>query len=66
MPVIKVDNRQHALRPGPNRVGGRGSHTDIVIQNDRVSETHAKLQRRDDGWSVVDAGSTAALFALDR
>ena len=136
MPVIKVDNHQYALRPGPNRVGvgddmdvrvagdpalgvqaivdmsgdaedvirragqaespvahdprpvlatlevtspgllrgqtyeihvplahvGRGSHNDIVIQDDSVSETHAKLQRRDDGWYVVDAGSTNGTY----
>ena len=37
---------------------GRGVHNDIVLADDSVSETHAKLQRRDDGWYVVDVGST--------
>src|SRR5262249_8517320 len=41
---------------------GRGSHNDIVIQDDSVSETHAKLQRRDDGWYVVDIGSTNGTY----
>jgi pSer/pThr/pTyr-binding forkhead associated (FHA) protein len=41
---------------------GRGSHNDIVIQDDSVSETHAKLQHRDDGWYVVDAGSTNGTY----
>jgi len=41
---------------------GRGAHNDIVIQDDSVSETHAKLQRRDDGWYVVDAGSTNGTY----
>src|SRR5205814_2247663 len=29
---------------------GRGAHNDIVIDDDSVSDTHAKLQRREDGW----------------
>ncbi|MGH7617695.1 MAG: FHA domain-containing protein [Gemmatimonadaceae bacterium] len=41
---------------------GRGSHNDIVIRDDSVSETHAKLQRRDDGWYVVDAESTNGTY----
>jgi pSer/pThr/pTyr-binding forkhead associated (FHA) protein len=41
---------------------GRGSHNDIVIQDDSVSETHAKLQRRDEGWYVVDVGSTNGTY----
>jgi len=41
---------------------GRGSHNDIVITDDSVSETHAKFQRRDDGWFVVDAGSTNGTY----
>jgi pSer/pThr/pTyr-binding forkhead associated (FHA) protein len=41
---------------------GRGSHNDIVIQDDSVSETHAKLQHRDDGWYLVDAGSTNGTY----
>ncbi len=41
---------------------GRGSHNDIVITDDSVSETHAKFQRRDDGWYVVDAGSTNGTY----
>jgi pSer/pThr/pTyr-binding forkhead associated (FHA) protein len=41
---------------------GRGSHNDIVITDDSVSETHAKLQRRDDGWYVIDAGSTNGTY----
>ena len=41
---------------------GRGAHNDIVLTDDSVSETHAKLQRRDDGWYVVDAGSTNGTY----
>jgi len=45
---------------------GRGSYNDIVIQDDSVSETHAELQRRDDGWYVVDAGSTNGTYVDGR
>jgi pSer/pThr/pTyr-binding forkhead associated (FHA) protein len=41
---------------------GRGSHNDIMIADDSVSDTHAKLQRRDDGWYVVDTGSTNGTY----
>jgi pSer/pThr/pTyr-binding forkhead associated (FHA) protein len=41
---------------------GRGAHNDIVIADDSVSETHAKIQRRDDGWFLVDVGSTNGTY----
>jgi pSer/pThr/pTyr-binding forkhead associated (FHA) protein len=41
---------------------GRGAHNDIVIPDDSVSDTHAKLQQRDDGWYLSDVGSTNGTF----
>lgn len=41
---------------------GRGGHNDIVIREDSVSDSHAKLQRRGDGWFVVDMASTNGTF----
>ena len=32
------------------------------LTDESVSETHAKLQRRDDGWYVVDMGSTNGTY----
>lgn len=41
---------------------GRGEHNDVRLADDSVSETHAKLQRRDDGWYVVDMSSTNGTY----
>ena len=41
---------------------GRGAHNDVRLIDESVSETHAKLQRRDDGWYVVDMGSTNGTY----
>ena len=44
---------------------GRGAHNDVAIDDDSVSDTHAKLQRRDDGWYLVDLGSTNGTYAAN-
>jgi pSer/pThr/pTyr-binding forkhead associated (FHA) protein len=41
---------------------GRGAHNDIRLVDESVSETHAKLQRREDGWYVVDMSSTNGTY----
>lgn len=41
---------------------GRGAHNDVRLADDSVSETHAKLQRRDNGWFVVDMDSTNGTY----
>jgi pSer/pThr/pTyr-binding forkhead associated (FHA) protein len=41
---------------------GRGAHNDIVIGDDSVSDTHAKIQCREDGWFLVDVGSTNGTY----
>ncbi len=41
---------------------GRGAHNDIRLSDESVSETHAKLQQRADGWYVVDMGSTNGTY----
>ena len=41
---------------------GRGAHNDIAINDDSVSESHAKLQRRDNSWFLTDLGSTNGTY----
>jgi pSer/pThr/pTyr-binding forkhead associated (FHA) protein len=41
---------------------GRGAHNDVVIEDDSVSDTHAKLQRREDAWYLIDLGSTNGTY----
>jgi pSer/pThr/pTyr-binding forkhead associated (FHA) protein len=45
---------------------GRGAHNDIVVSDESVSDSHAKLQRREDGWYVVDMGSTNGTYVGGR
>jgi pSer/pThr/pTyr-binding forkhead associated (FHA) protein len=44
---------------------GRGEYNDIVLPDASVSTMHAKLQRRDGVWMVVDLGSTNGTFVDD-
>jgi pSer/pThr/pTyr-binding forkhead associated (FHA) protein len=41
---------------------GRGAHNDVVLQDDSVSESHAKIQLRDGDWFLADIGSTNGTF----
>ncbi|HET7583531.1 MAG TPA: FHA domain-containing protein [Gemmatimonadaceae bacterium] len=45
---------------------GRGDHNDIVLADESVSETHATLQKREDGWYVVDLDSTNGTYVGGR
>ena len=41
---------------------GRGDYNDIVLPDESVSTTHAKLQRREGVWVLVDLDSTNGTF----
>jgi pSer/pThr/pTyr-binding forkhead associated (FHA) protein len=45
---------------------GRGAHNDIVLPDESVSDAHAKLQKRETGWYVVDMGSTNGTYVGGR
>lgn len=42
---------------------GRGAHNDIVLSDDTVSDSHAKIQKREGGWYLVDMGSSNGTYA---
>ena len=41
---------------------GRGEHNDIVLADDSVSDSHAKIQRRDNRWMLIDLDSTNGTY----
>jgi pSer/pThr/pTyr-binding forkhead associated (FHA) protein len=45
---------------------GRGSHNDVVLADESVSDSHAKIQKRDIGWFVVDQESTNGTYVGGR
>jgi pSer/pThr/pTyr-binding forkhead associated (FHA) protein len=53
--------RQYPIRVPLAHIG-RGAHNDVPIPDDSVSDTHAKLQRRTDGWYLSDVGSTNGTY----
>jgi pSer/pThr/pTyr-binding forkhead associated (FHA) protein len=45
---------------------GRGQHNDVIIPDDSVSDSHAKMLRRDSAWFVVDMESTNGTYVAGR
>jgi hypothetical protein len=56
--------RHHALNPAGTTIG-RGADNTIVLAADSVSRCHARLERRADGWWVIDNGSTNGTWVHD-
>lgn len=52
---------RYAIRTRLAQVG-RGANNDVRLTDESVSEVHAKLERRDDGWYVVDMNSTNGTY----
>jgi hypothetical protein len=62
-----ADDRRQALLVGGGRrnvlsgsrvVIGRSREADIVVQDPNISRRHAELRRDEQGWQIVDLGST--------
>jgi len=45
---------------------GRGAHNDIVINDESLSGSHAKILKRDGAWWVVDQNSTNGTYVGGR
>ncbi|WAS95453.1 GGDEF domain-containing protein [Nannocystis punicea] len=53
----------HALEPSSAPITvGRGTHNAIVLPGDAVSRSHARFEKRADGWWVIDNGSTNGVY----
>src|SRR6185312_13664300 len=60
MPVIKVDDQQFSLRPGPNRLGG-GAEADVSIA-DSATGVQAIVEVASDNQAVIRrAGESTAV-----
>lgn len=45
---------------------GRGAHNDVVLADESVSDSHAKIQKREGGWYIVDQESTNGTYVGGR
>jgi hypothetical protein len=63
--VSLVDGREYVVPAGGMRIG-RDADCDIVVIDDSVSDSHAKIQRRDSAWYVVDVGSRNGTYVAGR
>jgi ABC-type multidrug transport system ATPase subunit len=62
---VKGAGVDRLLRAGATYRIGRDPQADITVTDARVSWQHAVVERTDDGWQLVDAGSTNGTF-VDR
>jgi pSer/pThr/pTyr-binding forkhead associated (FHA) protein len=65
MNVGPLKGKKFELR-GPLSHVGRGEHNDIILNDESVSDSHAKLQKREAGWFVVDMESTNGTYVGGR
>jgi hypothetical protein len=55
--LLVGDGRRNVLS-GSRVVVGRSREADIVLSDPNISRRHAELRREDEGWQIVDLGST--------
>lgn len=61
-PVLIFSDQREIKLSLPVTTIGRRNTNDIVIDDIRISRTHAQIRRTQKGWFVFDAGSTGGTF----
>ena len=56
--ALLVGGGRRNVLSGSRVVVGRSREADIVLDDPNVSRRHAELRKGDDGWQIVDLGST--------
>jgi hypothetical protein len=56
--ALLVGGGRRNVLSGSRVVLGRSREADIVLQDPNVSRRHAEVRRGDEGWQIVDLGST--------
>jgi predicted component of type VI protein secretion system len=56
--ALLVGGGRRNVLSGSRVVIGRSREADIVLQDPNVSRRHAEVRRDDEGWQIVDLGST--------
>jgi hypothetical protein len=56
--ALLVGGGRRNVLSGSRVVVGRSREADLVIQDPNISRRHAELRRGDEGWQIVDLGST--------
>ena len=56
--ALLVGGGRRNVLSGSRVVVGRSREADIVISDPNISRRHAELRRGDEGWQIVDLGST--------
>jgi two-component system, cell cycle response regulator len=61
----RMQGSRRVLAAGPVRIG-RLSDNEIVLDDDAASRRHARIEKRDNGWAVMDVGSRNGTLLNDR
>jgi hypothetical protein len=56
--ALLVSEGRRSVLSGNRAVVGRSRDSDVVVSDPNVSRRHAEVRRGEEGWSVVDLGST--------
>jgi Protein of unknown function (DUF3662)/FHA domain len=56
--ALLVSEGRRSVLSGNRAVVGRSRDCDVVVSDPNVSRRHAEVRRGEEGWSVVDLGST--------